>query len=48
MCDGEGQRERDSQADSLLSVEPNVGLDLMTLRLQLCDLDLSQNQESGA
>ena len=27
-----GERERESQADSLLSVEPNVRLSLMTLR----------------
>ena len=26
------ERERKSQADALLSVEPNVGLDLLTLR----------------
>ena len=29
---GEGKRERESQADSPLSVEPDVGLDLRTLR----------------
>ena len=28
----EGKRERESQADSVLSVEPNTGLDPMTLR----------------
>ena len=28
----EGQRERESQADSLLSMEPHVGLTLTTLR----------------
>ena len=28
----EGQGERESQADSLLSMDPNVGLDHMTLR----------------
>ena len=28
----EGQRERESQAGSTLIVEPDVGLDLMTLR----------------
>lgn len=29
-----GRGERETQADSLLSVEPNVGLDLVTLRSQ--------------
>jgi len=29
---GRGQRERESQAVSLLSFEPSVGLDLTTLR----------------
>ena len=28
----DGQRERESQADSVLSTEPEAGLDLMTLR----------------
>ena len=27
------RREKESQADSALSAEPNMGLDLMTLRL---------------
>ena len=40
MGGAEGEEERESQADSPLSVEPNVGLDLTTLRS--C---LSQNQE---
>ena len=31
---GEGQRERESQADSALNVEPDARLDLMTLRSQ--------------
>ena len=30
----EGQRERESQADSMLSVKPSAGLNLMTLRSQ--------------
>ena len=31
MCkQGEWQKERESQADSSLSAEPNAGLDLMT------------------
>ena len=34
--------DRETQADSLLSAEPNVGLDLMTLRS-----DLSQNEVFG-
>jgi len=29
---GEGQRERESHADSTLSTEPDAGLDLITLR----------------
>ena len=29
---GGSEGERESQADSLLSVEPNIGLDPMTLR----------------
>ena len=33
MCKwGEGQREIEYQADSELSIEPDVGLDFMTLR----------------
>lgn len=33
VCErGEGQRETESQADPLLSVEPNEGLDPMTQR----------------
>lgn len=32
--EGQMERERKSQADSILSVEPNVGLDLKIKRLQ--------------
>ena len=32
MQAGKGQRARQSQADSTLSVEPNLGLDPTTLR----------------
>lgn len=32
MHSGEGQREREFQADSVLNVEPDVGFDLTTLR----------------
>ena len=32
MSSEEGQRERESEADSVLSEEPDSGLDLMTLR----------------
>ena len=35
--EGQTQRERESQADPVLSVEPNLGLDLMTLRSQELD-----------
>ena len=31
MSGAEGQRERESQAGSMLSVEPDAGLDHMTL-----------------
>ena len=31
-CSGEGQRERKTQEDSPLSAEPDMGLDLTTLR----------------
>ena len=30
--EGQRERERESEADFILSAEPNVGLDLMTLR----------------
>ena len=42
---GEGQRvrERESQADSLLSMEPKAGLHLITREYDLC-----QNKESDA
>jgi len=45
MCahkQGEGQRERESQADAVLSVESGSGFDLTNLRS-----DLSRNQESA-
>lgn len=39
----EGEEQKESQADSALSLEPHAGLDLMTVRY-----DLSQNPELGA
>ena len=32
MGRGDGERERESQADSMLGAEPHVGLNLVTLR----------------
>ena len=42
--EGHGERERESQAHSKLSIEADMWLNLTTLR----DHDLSQNQESEA
>ena len=33
MQQGEGQKERESKADSMLISEPDVGLDLATLEI---------------
>ena len=41
---GQRQRERESQGDATVSAEPNVGLDLMTLRSR----PVPKNQESDA
>lgn len=32
MKEGQREREREPQADSVLSTKPNAGLDLMTLK----------------
>ena len=41
----EGEEDRESQADSPLSMEPDTGFDLMSLRSWPWDHDLSWNQE---